>query len=108
DRDSPGALPGFPWHNTEHRHGGLGLHTAADVHHGRAAAVRAGRALVLTDAYRAHPERLARRPPAPPSCGPAPGSTHPMTGQKRKPPLPVSTRNGASFRLTDSAVDTAD
>jgi putative transposase len=56
----------FPWYNNEHRHGGLGLHTAADVHHGRAAAVRAGRALVLTDAYRAHPERFVRRPPAPP------------------------------------------
>jgi putative transposase len=56
----------FPWYNNEHRHGGLGLHTAADVHHGRAAAVRAGRALVLTDAYRAHPERFVRRPPTPP------------------------------------------
>jgi catechol 2,3-dioxygenase-like lactoylglutathione lyase family enzyme len=44
----------------------LGLHTAADVHHGRAAAVRADRALVLTDAYRAHPERFVRKPPAPP------------------------------------------
>jgi len=22
----------FPWYNTEHRHGGLGPHTAADVH----------------------------------------------------------------------------
>jgi hypothetical protein len=30
--------------------GGLGLHTAADVHYGRAAAVLAGRAQVLTDA----------------------------------------------------------
>ena len=38
----------FPWYNNEHRHGGLGLHTAADVHHGRAAAVRADRAQVLT------------------------------------------------------------
>ena len=28
----------FPWYNNEHRHGGLGLHTAADVHYGRAAA----------------------------------------------------------------------
>jgi len=55
----------FTYYNHEHRgHGGLGLHTAADVHHGRAAAVRAGRALVLT--YRAHPERFVRRPPTPP------------------------------------------
>jgi putative transposase len=56
----------FPWYNHEHRHGGLGLHTAADVHYGRAAAVRAGRAQVLTDAYLTHPERFVRKPPAPP------------------------------------------
>jgi Integrase core domain len=56
----------FPWYNNEHRHGGLGLHTAADVHHGRAAAVRAARAQVLDAAYLAHPERFVRKPPAPP------------------------------------------
>ena len=56
----------FPWYNNEHRHGGLGLHTAADVHYGRAAAVRAGRAQVLDAAYLAHPERFVRKPPAPP------------------------------------------
>jgi len=56
----------FPWYNDIHRHGGLGLHTAADVHYGRAAAVQAGRARVLTAAYLAHPERFVRSPPAPP------------------------------------------
>jgi putative transposase len=56
----------FPWYNNEHRHGGLGLHTAADVHYGRAAAVRAGRAQVLAAAYHAHPGRFVRKPPAPP------------------------------------------
>jgi putative transposase len=56
----------FPWYNSEHHHGGLGLHTAADVHYGQAAAVRAGRALVLTRAYLAHPERFVCKPPAPP------------------------------------------
>jgi putative transposase len=56
----------FRWYNNEHRHGGLGLHTAADVHHGQAAAVRAGRAQVLTAAYQAHPERFVSKPPAPP------------------------------------------
>jgi putative transposase len=56
----------FPWYNGEHRHGGLGLHTAADVHHGRAAAVQAARADVLTAAYHAHPERFVGKPPAPP------------------------------------------
>jgi putative transposase len=56
----------FPWYNNEHHHGGLGLHTGADVHHGRAAAVQADRAQTLTAAYHAHPERFARKPPAPP------------------------------------------
>jgi putative transposase len=56
----------FGWYNNQHRHGGLGLHTAADVHHGRAATVRAGRAQVLAAAYLAHPERFVRSPPAPP------------------------------------------
>ena len=56
----------FPWYNDEHRHGGLGLHTAADICYGRAAAVRAGRAEALTAAYHAHPERFVRKPPAPP------------------------------------------
>jgi len=56
----------FPWYNNEHRHGGLGLHTAADVHHGRARAVQAARADVLTAAYHARPERFVRKPPDPP------------------------------------------
>jgi putative transposase len=41
----------FGWHNNQHRHGGPGLHTAADVHHGRAAAIQAARAHVLDGAY---------------------------------------------------------
>ena len=56
----------FPWYNNQHRHSGLGLHTPADVHHGRALAVRAARAGVLAAAYHAHPERFVLRPPAPP------------------------------------------
>jgi putative transposase len=56
----------FPWYNTQHRHSGLGLHTAADVHHGNAATIRASRARVLTAAYHQHPERFVRSPPAPP------------------------------------------
>jgi putative transposase len=56
----------FPWYNNDHRHGGLGLHTAADVHHGHAEAVRAARAQVLNAAYNAHPERFVSKPPAPP------------------------------------------
>jgi putative transposase len=56
----------FPWYNNQHRHGGLGLHTAADVHHDRATAVQAARAGVLATAYQNHPERFVRKPPVPP------------------------------------------
>jgi putative transposase len=56
----------FAWYNDEHRHTGLGLHTAADIHYGLAEAVRDKRAGVLADAYAAHPERFVRKPPAPP------------------------------------------
>jgi putative transposase len=56
----------FGWYNDEHRHGGLGLHTAADIHHGHAAAVQARRGRILDAAYQAHPERFVSRPPAPP------------------------------------------
>jgi RHS repeat-associated protein len=56
----------FPWYNDDHRHGGLGLHTAADVHYGHARAVQAARARVLDAAYLAHPERFVSKPPAPP------------------------------------------
>ncbi|CAN5489789.1 IS3 family transposase [soil metagenome] len=55
----------FPWYNTEHRHSGLGLHTPHDVHFGLAEAKRAARALVLTAAYAATPERFVNRPPTP-------------------------------------------
>jgi putative transposase len=56
----------FTWYNEEHRHSGIGLHTPADVHYGRAEQVRAERAAVLNAAYAAHPERFVRTPPAPP------------------------------------------
>ena len=57
----------FRWYNDEHRHSGIGFHTPADVHYGRAELVRARRANVLTAAYAAHPERFVRNPPAPPA-----------------------------------------
>jgi putative transposase len=56
----------FPWYNDVHRHSALGLHTAADIHYGRAQAVQAARADVLTAAFAAHPERFVRQPPQPP------------------------------------------
>jgi putative transposase len=56
----------FSWYNHDHRHSGIGLHTPADVHYGRAEAVRAARADVLSQAYAANPERFVRKPPEPP------------------------------------------
>ena len=56
----------FGWYNHEHRHSGVGFHTPADVHYGRAELVRTQRAEVLTAAYAQHPERFVRKPPEPP------------------------------------------
>lgn len=53
------------WYNQDHRHSGLGLHTASDVHHGQAETIREQRAAVLATAYAAHPERFARAPEPP-------------------------------------------
>ena len=57
----------FRWYNDEHRHSGIGLHTPADVHYGRVAAVRQQRAAVLDAAYAEHPERFVRKRPQPPA-----------------------------------------
>jgi putative transposase len=56
----------FPWYNTEHRHGALGLMTPHDIHYGLATAKWEQRAAVLRAAYRAHPERFPRGVPIPP------------------------------------------
>ena len=56
----------FGWYNDDHRHSGIGYHTPADVHHGRAGKVREARAVVLSAAHAAHPERFVLRPPPPP------------------------------------------
>ena len=57
----------FPWYNTIHRHRGVGLHTAHDVHYGLAAARQAQRATVLATAYAHHPDRFVRQLPLPPA-----------------------------------------
>ncbi len=41
----------FGWYNHEHKHSGIGLHTPADVHYGRADQIRRHRATVLETAY---------------------------------------------------------
>ena len=56
----------FVWYNDVHRHGGLGLHTPSDVHHGHAGAARKQRAVIMSSAHAAHPERFVRKPPEPP------------------------------------------
>src|ERR671910_263225 len=57
----------FAWYNDEHRHSGIGFHTAADVHYGRAATTRQQRAVALNPAYAEPPNRFARTPPNPPA-----------------------------------------
>lgn len=54
------------WYSAEHRHGGIGLMTPADVHYGRAPQITAARDKVLDKAYAVNPERFVRRPPQPP------------------------------------------
>jgi putative transposase len=70
----------FTWYNHEHHHSGIGLHTPADLHHGRADAVRAARGQVLDAAYGAHPERFVIKPPEPPKL--------PQEAWINKPPEP--------------------
>ena len=55
----------FAFYNHEHRHSGIALHTPADVHFGRAEAVRVGRQRVLDAAYAARPDRFRTAPLAP-------------------------------------------
>jgi putative transposase len=62
----------FTWYNEQHRHSGIGFHTPAAVHHGRAEAIHRQRAQVLQAAYVAHPERFVHQAPVPPALpGPA-------------------------------------
>jgi putative transposase len=56
----------FRWYSHEHRHSGIGLHTPADVHYGRAHAIREARSRILDAAHAAHPERFIRKHPEPP------------------------------------------
>jgi len=59
----------FRWYNTEHRHGGLGLVTPHDVHHGLAAARLQARDAVLAAAFASRPERF---PAGAPTAGAVP------------------------------------
>jgi len=57
--------PFFHWYNHEHRHTGIALLTPAVVHHGQAEEVLRARAMVLHQAYAAHPERFVGKVPTP-------------------------------------------
>ena len=59
----------FAYYNHEHRHSGIGLHTAASVHYGTAIEIRAQRTATLDAAYAANPTRFTQRPhpPKPPT-----------------------------------------
>jgi hypothetical protein len=54
---------------------GIGFHTPADVHYGRAELVHAQRATVLDAAYAAHPERFVASLQHRPRCQQRRGST---------------------------------
>ncbi len=56
----------FEYYNHEHRHSGIGLHTAASVHYGTATAIRELRQQTLDVAYAANPDRFSNRRPTPP------------------------------------------
>ena len=77
----------FGWYNNQHHHGGLGLHTAADVHYGRAAAVQEARARVLPPPTSPTPNGSSAARPPRQTSRPAHGSIHPRITRRRRPPL---------------------
>jgi len=68
----------FTWYNDEHHHSGIGFHTPAAVHFGRAEAIHLERASVLQAVYATHPERFVRHPPVPPQVPVAAWINKPM------------------------------
>ena len=84
-RGRPGrsATGFFGWYNHEHRHSGIGLHTPADVHYGRAHAVREARGRVLDAAYPPTPNGSSASTPSRRSCPAPSGSTSPRTRRSR-------------------------
>ena len=70
----------FPWYNTGHRHGGIGLLTPEQVHSGLAPEVIRQRQDVLAAAYAARPERFVAGPPH---------AAEPSAEVWINPPLPV-------------------
>ncbi len=73
----------FGWYAHEHRHSGIGLHTPADVHYGRAHAIREARGHVLDAAYPPPPNGSSASHPSRRSCPEPCGSTSPKTRRTR-------------------------
>lgn len=55
----------FQWYHYVHLHSGIGMMTPADVHFGRADAIRSKRGATLSAAYELHPERFVHQAPIP-------------------------------------------
>jgi putative transposase len=67
----------FEYYNHEHRHPGIGLHTAASVHYGAAAEVRTLRQQTLDAANAANPDRFSHRTPTTPKLPTVAWINHP-------------------------------
>ena len=85
----------FDWYNLEHRHGGIGLVTPHDLHHGLAEVRREERAAVLLDAWGKHPERFPHGRPVPPAL--------PTTVWINKPSLAAAPAEPADQRTLQGA-----
>jgi putative transposase len=81
----------FPWYNNDRHHGGLGLHTAADIHHGHAPPSR-------------QPAPRSWTPPTPPTLSASSASrpprrncqAHPGSTRPRRKKQPLSKRHSAA------------
>ena len=88
----------FPWYNTEHRHGALGLMTPHDIHYGLAAAKWQQRAELLCAAYAAHPERFPRGVPVPPPLPTAAWINNPRC---RRSPSQMGSAHDSGSQISD-------
>jgi putative transposase len=91
----------FPWYNTEHRHGALGLMTPHDIHYGLAAGKWQRRAGILRAAYHAHPERFPRGVPVPPPLPTAAWINKPLVAPALAAPGRILCAQAQRDRLQD-------
>jgi hypothetical protein len=91
----------FPWYNTEHRHGALGLMTPFDIHYGLAPAKWKQRAAVLRAAYAAHPERFPAGCRSRHRCHWWPGSTSPLSSRRSPGPRKRAHDDGSQISKVD-------